>query len=197
MPWERTLPPFDASVPWLALLAFEEGELLTNGTANAGLVIANYAETMTVAALLAQGSADVRVPGVVADTTDEANSNCQVITVSNTTFAAVVPTVRELPFLAHGREVDMAGKAPVEMTDSGLFSVLVGNRFAQPGSPTLGAKCIVHLVTLEGFGDLLGGTVPTVPSEARVKLVSALQLELLVPAGSPAIVRRPGAEPGL
>lgn len=172
LPWERILPSFDASVPWLALLAFEEGELLTDGSADPALVVANYAETMTVSALLAQGSAEVRVPHVTPDSQDEANLSCQVIAISNATFAAVVPTARELPFLAHGREVDVAGKAPVDMPDNGLFSVVVSNRFAQPGSPTLGAKCIVHLVTLEGFGDLLGGASPVTPSEGTVKLVS-------------------------
>lgn len=172
LPWERLLPPFDASVPWLALLVFEEGELLTSGPADPALVVANYAETMTVSALLAQGSADVRVPHVTPDSQDEANLRCQVVTISNTTFATLLPTARELPFLAHGREVDMAGKAPVGMPDNGLFSVVVGNRFALPGTPTLGAKCIVHLVTLEGFGDLLGGAVPLTPTQGTVKLVS-------------------------
>lgn len=171
LPWERLLPPFDARVPWLALLAFEEGELLDGGSPDPGVVIANHAETMTVSALLALGSVAVRVPRVTPEL-DEAGSSCQVITVSNATFAAVVPTARELPFLAHGREVDVAGKAPVDMPDDGLFAVLVGNRFPKAGSPTLGAKCIVHLVTLEGFGDLLGGTAPVEPPEERVKLVS-------------------------
>src|SRR6185369_13736404 len=47
-------------------------------------------------------------------------------------------------------------------------------RFPRPGDATRAAKTIVHLVSLEGFGDLLGGTTPVKPSQAQVQLVSLL-----------------------
>jgi hypothetical protein len=173
LPWERASPPLGADIPWLALLAFDEGELLPSaGSDPTKLVIANYAETTTVRALLSQGAADLRVPHVTVDSEDEAASACQAVTISRETFAAIVPTGRELRYLAHGREVDTAGKILLDMPDDGLFSVVVSNRFPRPGSAMIGAKCIVHLVSLEGFGDLLSGTAPVTPTEARVKLVS-------------------------
>lgn len=181
LPWERLLPTGDPSVaadpatPWLALLTFQPGELIApQGVDPTQAAIAGYAETMTVSHLLGLSSSTVRVPTVTPDTSSEADMACQVITVSAETFAALVPTRRELPFLAHGREVDMAGKPLVDMPHQGEFSVVVANRFPQPGTPTVGAPCIAHLVSLEGFGDLLGGTAPIQPTEATVKIVSLL-----------------------
>ncbi len=179
LPWERLLPtgsvsiPADQTTPWLALLTFQPGELLVpEGTDPTKAAIAGYAATMTVAELLAQGSSTVRVPHVTPDTADEAALSCQVISISNATFAALVPTRRELPFLAHGREVDVAGKVLLDMPHDGEFSVAVANRFPLPGTPTVGAPCVAHLVSLEGFGDLLNGTAPEQPPQATVKLVS-------------------------
>jgi len=177
LPWERQLPTGDPAItpsrgtPWLALLIFSPGELLISGDA-ATAAIAGYAVTMTVSDLLAQGSATVRVPAVRPDTADEAAMKCQVISITSDTFARIVPTRRELPFLAHGREVDVAGKVLLDMPEPGQFSVMVANRFPLPGTATAGAQCIAHLVSLEGFGDLLNGPKPALPPQPTVKLVS-------------------------
>jgi hypothetical protein len=179
LPWERILPTGDANIepdkqtPWLALLCFQPGELLVGEDQDPKTAaIAGYAATMTVSALLELGSSSVRVPDVQTDTTDEASMSCQVITISNTTFATLVPTRRELRFLAHGREVDPAGKVLAGMQNPGEYSVVVCNRFPMPGTETVGAPCVVHLVSLEGFGDLLNGAAPETPSQGTVKLVS-------------------------
>jgi hypothetical protein len=179
LPWERLLPtgelstPPDPRTPWLALLTFGPGELLVaDGADPTQAAIAGYAATATVAKLLGEGSADVRVPHVTADTADEAALSCQVILIASETFANVVPTRRELAFLAHGRQVDVAGKALLDMQNAGEFAVLVANRFPLPGTATVGERCIAHVVSLEGFGDLLGGAAPVRPRERTVKLVS-------------------------
>jgi hypothetical protein len=173
LPWERDIPHLGDSIPWLALLVFQPGELV--GDANdSQAVIANHARTMTVAQLRASASATVRIP-VLDDKTispEEPQMNCQVITLTNDTFARIVPTARELPHLTHARQVDTAGKVLLDMKDDGLFSVVVGNRFPLAGDATQAAKAIVHLVSLEGFGDLLGGAAPVKPPQAHVQLVS-------------------------
>jgi hypothetical protein len=181
LPWERLLPTGDPAIPssqgtpWLALLNFSPGELLISDNAEpATAAIAGYAVTMTVAELLAQGSASVRVPELSPETADEAALKCQVISVTSATFADLVPTRRELPFLAHGRDVAVAGKVLLDMPDPGKFSVVVANRFPLPGTATAGAQCVAHLVSLEGFGDLLNGSAPVHPSQSTVKLVSLL-----------------------
>ena len=178
LPWERVLPTGDATIapspgtPWLALLVFQPGELLVpDGMDAATAAAAGYAATMTVTQLLAPDPA-VRVPTDLRLRTDEKAMSCQVIAMTNATFASVVPTRRELPFLAHGREVDVTGKALLDMYSPGQFSVVVANRFPAPGTAVTGVPCIAHLVSLEGFGDLLNGTTPVQPAQQKVKLVS-------------------------
>lgn len=175
LPWERDIPGLSDAVPWLALLVFQDGELIGDAT-NSQAVIANFAQTMTVATLLGNASETVRTPQLDAATVsaDELAMSCQVITISNTTFAQIVPTGRELPYLAHGRQVDTSGKVLLDIKDDGLFSVVVSNRFPLPGDATHGAKSVVHLVSLEGFGDLLTGVAPVQPSQAQVQIVSLL-----------------------
>ena len=173
LPWERDIRGLPASVPWLALLAFQDGELIGDEK-DSKTVIANYAQTTTVGKLIDSASSTLRTPqfeqGTVSD--DERAMKCQVITISNTTFAHLVATAHELPYLAHARQVDTSGKVLLDMKDKGVFSVVVANRFPLPGDATHGAKTIVHLVSLEGFGDLLGGVAPVQPSQAQVQLVS-------------------------
>ncbi len=175
LPWERDIHGFPDSVPWLALLAFQDGELIGDAK-DSKTVIANYAQTMTVGKLIDSASSTIRTPqfqpGSVSD--DERAMNCQVIAISNATFAQLVPTARELPYLAHARQVDTSSKVLLNMKDNGVFSVVVANRFPLPGDATYGAKTIVHLVSLEGFGDLLGSVAPVQPPQAQVQLVSLM-----------------------
>lgn len=175
LPWERDVPGLADSVPWLALLVFNKDELIGDET-DSKTVIANYAKTMTVAQLLANASTTVRTPQLDPQTIsdDERSMSCQVITMSNVTCAQIVPTARELPYLAHAREVDTSDKVLLDMQDDGVFSVVVANRFPLPGDETNGAKSIVHLVSLEGFGDLINGKAPVQPSQAQVQMVSLL-----------------------
>ena len=175
LPWERDIPGLSDAVPWLALLVLQKDELIGDETDNT-TVIANYAKTMTVGQLIANASTTVRTPQLDPQTVsaDELAMSCQVITISSTTFAQIVPTARELPYLAHGRQVDTSNKVLMDMKDDGVFSVVVANRFPLPGDATNGAKTIVHLVSLEGFGDLIGGKSPVQPSQAQVQMVSLL-----------------------
>jgi len=173
LPWERDISGLSDSVPWLALLAFQDGELIGDET-DSKTVVANYAQTMTVEALINNGSSTMRTPQFVKGTVspDESAMTCQVITISSETFAQLIPTARELPYLAHARQVDTSGKVLLDMKDDGVFSVVVANRFPLPGDATHGAKTIVHLVSLEGFGDLLGGFTPVQPPPEQVQLIS-------------------------
>ncbi len=194
LPWERDVLGLPAAVPWLALLVLQANELLvltsdhpaagsdTGGCPDAGgppycqvySDSGNGAQTVTVQQLLDAGSARICVPQIDPGTllSDELASKCQVITIRSETFAQIVATSHELPYLAHVREVDTAGKVQLDLKDAGLFSVLVANRFPQPGSGQLGAKNVVHLVSLEGFGDFLGGTAPVQPTQPYVQMVS-------------------------
>jgi hypothetical protein len=78
----------------------------------------------------------------------------------------VCPGKKELPLLAHIRQVDVADKVPLDMVATGAFSVLVANRF-----PPLGANT-VYLISLEGWSDLLDAAESTPQAAARVRLVT-------------------------
>lgn len=172
LPWERDIPPFANGVPWLALLVFSEGELL--GDAGGG----NYAQTQTVAQLLAADTNTRKPILAVPPTGDDLALSCQAITFNSSLFAQLVPTARELPYLAHARQVNTGDKAIFGMKDDGWFSVVIANRFPQAGTAATATtaaaakKSIVHLVSLEGFGDLLGGTAPIAPTQPQIQLVS-------------------------
>lgn len=169
LPWEHDIPGLADNVPWLALLVFAEGELL--GDAGGG----NYTQTLTVGQLLAPDPTNtVRKPLLepASVSTDEAALNCQAIAFASALFAQIVPTARELPFLAHARQVNTCDKALFNLKDDGWFAVVLANRFPLAGTPTAAAKSIVHLVSLEGFGDLLGGAAPIAPAQPRVQMVS-------------------------
>ena len=198
LPWERPCPPLARTTPWFALLTFQEGELLADPDADpTKLAISGYAVTTTVTDLLAEASTTVRVPHVTPDTPDEAAMSCQVITVDAATFAAVVPTGWELPYLAHGRDVDADAKVLLDMADPGQFSVVVANRFPPAGSadarrPLHRAPGVAGGVRRPArrvdAGDAVGAN-----GQARV----AVQLDVLVPGRSEPDVQRSRPEPRL
>jgi len=151
LPWERRVGALPETVPWLALLAFAEGEL--SGAPSGG----TYAQTMTVAQLLAPAD-DICKPALALDPTDDPTATCQAITFASTLFAQVVPTAAELPFLAHVRETDAGATAG---GGDGWFSIVVGNRFPAAGDAQRAARTTVHLVSLEGFEAYQGGAAPS------------------------------------
>lgn len=167
LPWERDVPSLADHVPWLALLVFSEGEL--SGPSESG----NHARTITVEQLLAPET-NTRKPRLDPATVApaEQGQRCQTVTCASALFAQIVPNARELPYLAHVREVKGGGTAEPAHNDRGWFSVVVANRFAKAGSDVAASKSIVHLVSLEGFGDLLGDATPQAPAEPTIQLVT-------------------------
>jgi hypothetical protein len=167
IPWERDIPGLGLTVPWLALLVFSDGELI--GDPGGG----NFSKTLTVQELLAP-DAQTRKPLLDSRTLtkDDLAHTCQAITCSSALLAQIVPTSSELPYLTHVRQVNTDEKVNFDLKDAGLFSVVVGNRFPQAGTPSAARKCIVHLVSLEGFGDLLAGASPKVAAQPNIQLVT-------------------------
>jgi hypothetical protein len=165
LPWERGIPELADKVPWMALLVFADGEL--QGPKEAG----NYAHTVKVSELIATATG-VRKPKLLDVTPAQAAMSCQTITIPAELFAQVVPTAAELALLAHVRNINTEHKPLLGVKEDGAFSVVVASRFPAPGSATLAAKNIAHLVSLEGFGDLLGGNAPVAPTQGSVELVS-------------------------
>jgi hypothetical protein len=80
-------------------------------------------------------------------------------------YSIVIPSRGELKYLAHCREVDMANKELRADVAEGWFSVVVANRFPQPG--IMNYAC---LVSLEGFSEYLYGGKPIPAEYADVRM---------------------------
>jgi hypothetical protein len=167
LPWERTLTGQDATVPWLALLVFTEDELLgaapqisegsepPQGMAREPSHAGNFVSTCTVAELI---ESDPRVlkPQINTESLD-LEQNCQYIDISAATFQATVPTLAELPYLAHVRRVNTGDSQLLGSQDKGSFAVVMSNRFPSPAAPgeAAGLRNVAHLVSLEGYQNYL------------------------------------------
>lgn len=153
LPWERAMaPPGDSGPrqPWLALLVLTEAELI------GGETDATRTQATSVARFLAADPVMLK-PRIVQEDDVQDGDACAFITLSTETFAATLPHLEELRFLAHCRQVNTGDKAILGLNEHGLFSVVVANRFpalpAAEGDPPV--KNYVHLVSVEGLQDWL------------------------------------------
>lgn len=133
LPYERTMKPGDPAPapPWLALvvLADGEGQLLTNQPL------------------------DTSLP----EQDDDKDAQVRdVLRVSERVVQAVFPTLEDLPWLTHVREVDISDTELALGDDDGWLAVVVANRLPVPGPPATdgGPPTPRHytafLVSLEG-----------------------------------------------
>jgi hypothetical protein len=137
LPYERTMKPDDPAPapPWLALVVLADGE---------GQLLAN---TPLDTSLPEQDDTDAQVRDV--------------LRVSERVVQAVFPTIEDLPWLTHVREVDISDTELALGDDDGWLAVVVSNRLPVPGPPDTdgGPPAARHytafLVSLEGHeGDL-------------------------------------------
>ena len=132
LPYERTMKPDDPApaAPWLALvvLADGEGQLLTNQPLDSSLP--------------EQDDKDAQVRDV--------------LRVSERVVQAVFPTIEDLPWLTHVREVDISDTELALGDDDGWLAVVIANRLPVPGPPDTGGgppaarHYTAFLVSLEG-----------------------------------------------
>ena len=166
LPWERGLNLKDsqlpagvsaAQIPWVALLVFAEGELLDPqrdqpGPALGGQANPTRTSTITLKALTTPDPTGKRLdPALTLDEGQDDTQTCRVIEMPVAVFNALMPSVGDLRYLAHTREVGLKHKAHVT-GQNGWFSAVIGNRFAvPPGGAARQMTNAVHLVSLEGF----------------------------------------------
>lgn len=191
--------------PWLALLLFVEDEVQTSGQPVGTSDLLLVPETATpwkpnrtmVANIPASSFYDLDANGDrVKKTAPGADgilwpsldpewyespdflqtTMASVIDISPAAFTTLIPAKTDLRYLAHARQVDLTYKdSSLSGTGDGWYSVMVGNRLADPstaGQP--GKRNIVHLVSLEGFSS--GGensNIVTPPvGTTRVRMIS-------------------------
>ena len=188
LPYERTMKPDDPApaAPWLALvvLADGEGQLLTNQPLDSSLP--------------EQDDKDAQVRDV--------------LRVSERVVQAVFPTIEDLPWLTHVREVDISDTELALGDDDGWLAVVIANRLPVPGPPDTGGgppaarHYTAFLVSLEGHeGDLptvekldqpqFGFTTSHVYSDAEI--AGAVAVARQATTGAVAVVdRRSGRRAG-
>jgi hypothetical protein len=170
LPWERLLRDDAAamlSIPWLALLVFEENELPNSESLDP------LTKTLTgkVSELLQLDAAVLKKPDLHTVNEAEAALTCQVIRIAKETFEQLLPQLLELPYLSHCRQVNTSDKVDLRLQDKGWFSVTVSNRFPKaPEENSPSVRHVAHLVSLEGFEEYLAGKKTI--SEPTVQLIS-------------------------
>lgn len=161
LPWERRLTG-DERTPWLALVLIAEGE----------------AELR-----LNQDVADCVTPGVHLDgVADVAKGNCLVV--RRSVVDKVFPTRKDVPLLAHAREVDIHDTELMMGDDDGFLAVVISNRLPVAGRDAEGnevpVKYLACLINLEGQLDVLIPQAP--PPRDRIQWFGSVR-DLYVDAG--------------
>jgi len=159
LPWERSVEGGDDGTPWLALVVFAEGEadLLTN---------VPVGECVT---------AGVHLDGPV----DVAKGSCLEIRASM--VAKIMPTRKDVPLLAHAREVNINDTELMMGDDDGFLAVVIANRLPlaarNPDGTEAPVKYQAVLVNLEGqFTKLLPESPPAVLLSDHMVLQAATVL---------------------
>ncbi len=134
LPWERAVDGGDDGTPWLALVVFAEGE-------------AEVLNNVPVAQCVS--------PGVELDgPADVEKGAC--LEIRSSMVAKIMPTRKDVPLLAHAREVNIDDTELMLGDDDGFLAVVIANRLPVAGRSPDGTEAPVTyhavLVSLEGPG---------------------------------------------
>ncbi len=172
LPWERELIPREDDgerllTPWLALLVLTHEDLTASGAGTGTVSVKDLqigetepATDKTVETVDSNGDKSskqfkVLLPSPLDPEADDPGAKLQVLDLPAGLFVNLCPRVGaeadDLRLLAHVRQVETSRKVPLKMAADGEFSVMLAGRFPQDGSNA------VHLVSLEGWLDLLQG----------------------------------------
>ena len=146
LPWERNFIP-EKPIPWIALLVFDESEA------------SKITFTPSISVNTWLNSTNTLIPKITF--TDEENDLiCQTITLDPTLFTSVIPTLEELPYFTHCRQINTGDREILNLKDDGWFSGVFTNRFPKEPSDTQAIKHTVYLVSLEGCIEYLQSETP-------------------------------------
>jgi hypothetical protein len=161
LPYERQITgtPDDQATtpPWLALIVLAEGE---------GQLVTNQ---------------PVNTSGLP-DPEDQDASVCDILRVSRTVVQAVFPTLNDLPWLTHVRQVDVSD-TELAMDADGWTSVVIANRLpiqgppAAPGGQPAPRNYGAFLVSLEGHANDLPTPPPPVTTVSQLRVYDDAAIE--------------------
>ena len=157
LPWEnspthnQTASGNPLGLPWLVLLLFHEDE-------------APVSSSLTLGELTDASASSPYWPGVTLNHYEPSSQPVTVIDVPCTTLRRIMPTVADLPYLAHVRKgTDTRGEA-IE------WAVIIGNRL-----PPASGLTTVHLVSVENRYQAGGFDYQQATGDDLVRLVSLRQ----------------------
>ncbi len=146
LPWERNpaggADPSPTGTPWLALVVVAEGE----------------AELSTATPV-----AQCVTPGTPLHQADDKDVEQGLyLTVTETVVKKIFPTLKDLPLLAHVREVDINDTELANGDDDGWLAVVLANRL--PVFDTAGAKPVRYMACLLNLEGQLAALPPEQPA---------------------------------
>jgi hypothetical protein len=150
LPWERAVDGGGDGTPWLALVVFAEGE----------------AEVLTNVPVAQCVSPGVHLDGPV----DVEKGSC--LEIRTSMVEKIMPTRKDVPLLAHAREVNINDTELMLGDDDGFLAVVISNRLPvaarNPDGTEAPVKYHAVLVSLEGPGQFTA----LLPKSPPAKLVT-------------------------
>ncbi len=177
LPWERTIDGSDPTLPhdpWLALILLTDADFAHETEKRVPPIVSR-----TLAKVLKSNEGSIIGPSIQLDPYDSETDLCQTIDLPADLFRVVMPCKKDLPYLAHVREVDTDQKETWSLLKEGKFSVVVCNRFPETqlmpsGEKDWGIVNTVCLVSLEGWGDYLKtNTLPQGKKSCRLLVLGS------------------------
>ena len=136
---DSTLP-----VPWLALICVSAEE-------NSSTIELSVEELLSTKG----GNTFFPLTEMPSLCTEKPDTICNVLDLPLSLFEEIMPRQNELSLLTHVKLVNLYNTPDEIIPLDGYFSVVIANRFVPSNSKTQLQKSTFHLVSLEGFGDLL------------------------------------------
>ncbi len=170
LPWQRLIQADSSSdvstIPWLALLTFDINDPPPEVVSG------------TLADLLHPPAGTASYPNFRLEMGESPDEPCLYVDIPAGLFYEIVPTMNDLPWLAHARSIDpgallqRADERSADKWSPTEFSTVVSNRLPTPGNGT-----VCYLVSLENMGALLPTDGRAVPSSApgTIRLAVLLQ----------------------
>ncbi len=166
LPWERAVWRTAQRAPWLALIVLSDQDISEGGAIAKTGKVSDLAPDSEAGQLWSRKEDGVAILVPKFTRKEDPQTPVRLLDLDLKLFLKLCPRQKELPLLAHIRQVDTTNKVPLEMVADGEFSVVVANRFPPLGPTT------VFLISLEGWGTLIEAPDETSHPASRLRLIT-------------------------
>lgn len=154
LPWEVSVTDDTKIVPWLFLLVLSDAELKAISKSDEvdidkdGAVKFSAEFVSKNIGKLLDNNQDFIKPDLKDISDDEKKEDCTILSVSGEFIKERIPSITELPYLAHVRETS------VDQDDSSAFSVIISNRLPVTDDDK-DVSYHAYVLSMEGWGEYL------------------------------------------